>query len=235
MPADIANILEHLRQVDAEQEARRRDRVWSDKVLAIKGYQQRRFALTYSDLLASPRYAAAARFFLEELYGPQDFGDRDAQFKRVVPALVRLFPGDVVRTVEALTRLHSLSESLDSEMGCALPAPPVTPSSYAHAWQCTGRAADRDLQIQLMLTVGKGLDRYTRKAMLRGTLHMMRGPARAAGLSHLQAFLEAGFNTFAAMAGADEFLSLLEDRERALAIALFRTDAGGATSRALLP
>jgi len=33
----------------------------------------------YADLLASPRYRAATRFFLDELYGPQEFGDRANQ------------------------------------------------------------------------------------------------------------------------------------------------------------
>ena len=46
---------------------------------------------------------------LDELYGPQDFSDRDAQFARVVPALVRLFPQELVETVAVLARLHALS------------------------------------------------------------------------------------------------------------------------------
>jgi len=49
-----------------------------------------------------PRYGPAAHFFLEELYGPRDFADRDTQFARVVPALVRLFPREIVATVAIL-------------------------------------------------------------------------------------------------------------------------------------
>ena len=63
----------------------------ADKVEAIKRYQQPRFSHTYADLLASDRYAGAARFFLDELYGPGDFGRRDTHVSQVVPALVRLF------------------------------------------------------------------------------------------------------------------------------------------------
>jgi hypothetical protein len=51
----------------------------------------------------------------------------------------------------------------------------------------------------------------------------MRGPARAAGLGSLQTFLERGFDTFGAMNGASEFLTLIEQRERALMQALFDT------------
>jgi len=93
--------------------------------------------------------------------------------------------------------------------------------SYVDAWQHTGDAAQRERQIALTLVVGSSLDRLTRKPLLRGALHMMRGPARAAGLPALQEFLEVGFDTFKAMKGASEFLSTVGSRERALAKALF--------------
>jgi hypothetical protein len=59
-------------------------------------------------------------------------------------------------------------------------------------------------------------------------LRMMRGPAKAAGLGSLQGFLEAGFDTFAAMTGkgtrAKEFLRIIKDRESAWLQALFESD-----------
>jgi hypothetical protein len=191
------------------------------RVLAAKAYQQRRFSHTYADLLATPRYAGAARFFLEELYGPDDFSQRDAQFARVVPALVRLFPRDVVETVATLARLHALSEQLDTHMGISLAGDHVDAPMYAAAWRTTGRPMDRELQLDLTLSVGRALDELTRKPMLRHTLRMMRGPARAAGLSALQSFLENGFDTFSAMRGASAFLETVDKRERALFAALF--------------
>ena len=109
MSATAEAILANLRTV-ADERARRAIRVGlAEKVSALKEFQQRRFSHTYIDLLASARYGAAARFFLSELYGPADFASRDAQFARVVPALVRLFPAEVVQTVAALAQLHALS------------------------------------------------------------------------------------------------------------------------------
>ena len=86
------------------------------QVALLKGYQQQRFANTYADLLANPRYAKATDFFLQELYGPGDFSKRDSQFVRVVPALTKLFPAEVVVTVAKLARLHAISETLDMKM-----------------------------------------------------------------------------------------------------------------------
>ena len=106
-------ILGHLAQVASQREERRRDVALGRAVDAVKQYQHARFERTYADLLASPRYRRAARFFLEDLYGPHDFTERDAQFARIVPALVRLFPEEIVETVAALSELHALSEQLE--------------------------------------------------------------------------------------------------------------------------
>jgi hypothetical protein len=225
-PTPAERILAHLQQVQAERALRAADAGLSAQVAAVKAYQRDRFARSHADLLAHPRYGDAARFFLDDLYGPQDFAERDAQFARIVPALVRLFPSDIVATVESLAALHALSESLDSAMGRALaPAALITAASYAAAWQAVGRAQDRERQVALVVALGRQLDRYTRNRLLRQSLRLMRGPARSAGLGALQAFLERGFDTFGSMRGADEFLVLVEDRERSLMRALFAPDA----------
>jgi len=214
-------ILGHLRTVAVERARRDASPDLAARVLALKRYQQRRFAKTYADLLGSPRYGPASRFFLEELYGPRDFSDRDAQFARVVPAIVRLFPEDIVGTVNTLAELHALSETLDSETASDLASSEVDAGAYVHAWQMTGRAAERERQIGLTLAVGESLDKLTRNPLVRHSLRVMRGPARAAGLGDLQNFLETGFDTFKAMRGAREFLHDIGARERELARSLF--------------
>ncbi|MDT9002348.1 hypothetical protein RQP53_23910 [Paucibacter sp. APW11] len=214
-------ILQFLQQVETERSRRAADASLQARVLALKRYQQQRFSRSYADLLASPRYGQAAGFFLNELYGPDDFSQRDAQFARVVPALVKLFPQDVVRTVRWLAELHAISEMLDGQMGAALNSETLNATLYVRAWQQVGQPALRQRQIELTLQVGEQLDAFTRKPLLRQALRMMRGPAQAAGLSALQHFLETGFDTFKAMAGAREFLATVKSREERLAAALF--------------
>lgn len=214
-------ILNDLAAVGAERQLRAGDPAWAARVEAVKRYQQRRFEFTYADLLTHPRYAGAANFFLNELYGPSDFTQRDAQFARIVPALVLLFPSEVVETVQALAALHALSEQMDSRMGRALGDGAVDAVQYAKAWQQSGDAPGRERQIALLEQVGHALDALTRNPLLRHSLRIMRGPARVAGMSALHAFLESGFDTFRGMRGADEFLALIGSRERALAATLF--------------
>ncbi len=228
MAGPAAALARHLEVVDAERQRRAAQPELLERVNALKRYQQRRFSHTYADLLASPRYGAAARYFLDELYGPTDFTKRDAQFARVAPAIARLFPSEVAETVAILGELHALSETLDTGMGLQLANERITAAGYIAAWQGVGRAADREQQIGLTLRIASHLDQITRRPLLRNALRLMRGPARAAGLGELQRSLENGFDTFRAMKGVDEFVALIDARERELAAALFAAGSGGA-------
>jgi len=218
-------ILSDLTVVERERSRRRADISFGARVTAIKAFQQARFRTTYADLLASPRYERAAEFFLDELYGPVDFSQRDAQFARVVPTLVRLFPSDVVDVVRTLAQLHALSEVLDSDMASHISVGgAIDARTYVKAWVATGRATDRVRQVQLMVRTAVALDSLTRRALVRNSLRLMRAPARAAGLGELQTFLESGFDAFRGMGGAAEFIGTVEARESALAKALFDGD-----------
>ena len=220
------DILRCLAEVEAQRQLRAADPLLAQRVEAVKRYQQRRFSHSYADLLEHPRYQYAARFFLEELYGPGDFSRRDAQFARVVPSLARLFPKEVVRTVAHLAQLHALSERLDGRMAQLVGEGDVDASGYVSAWQSCGAAADRQRQIDLTITIGEALEAYTRKPLLRQALRLMRAPAVAAGLQELQRFLESGFDVFREMRGAETFLLTVRQREEALARALFACPPG---------
>jgi hypothetical protein len=199
-------------------------------VFEIKRFQARRFQGSYADMLAAGPYMAASRFFLEELYSDKDYAERDAQFVRIAGAVERFFPADVAQTAVALAQLHAMTESLDHAMArCWLDAPAGDEvGRYVHAWREVGRRPEREQQLEIVLGIGAEMTRLTRLPGLRFMLKMMRGPASAAGLSSLQRFLEAGFDTFSAMAkrprGAEAFLEVIGEREARLIAMLFDAD-----------
>lgn len=213
MSRRAAAILEHLEIVRFERESRDADPQLGLMVELVKRYQQARFIDTYSDLLQHAQYADACRFFLDDLYGPGDQSVRDAQFARIVPTLCRLFPADVVATVESLARLHAVSEQLDSEMARHVDGSSVTASTYATAWKRTGRPDLRRLQLELLLAVGRALQLYTKHPKMRQALRSMRIPAKVAGLADLQRFLQRGFDIFGSMSAPNEFLTCISARE----------------------
>ena len=239
--ANIRNAFAAVAQLRAQTAA---DPALAQAVVGVKRLQAQRFSGTYADILRTPDqgYAPAAQFFLTELYSAEDYAERDAQFARIAGPIEKLFPAKVGALAEALAQLHALSEELDHAMGAAwLAALPKaeairlkktasTPQAqtYATAWRTVGRAEDRHAQLRIVLGIGDELERLTRTTGLRSLLRLMRGPSRAAGLEALQAFLEKGFDTFAALArvagGVHGFLSVIAQRESALIDLLFSAD-----------
>jgi hypothetical protein len=207
-------ILSGLAAVEAERRRRQADPLLASRVDAVKQFQHRRFSKTYADLLLDADTGAAARFFLDELYGPKDFARRDEEFARIVPGLVKVFPKEVISTVARLAELHALSEVLDSRMALACMTPVARMPQYVEAWKAVGEAASRERQIVLTLEIGSALIRFTRHPLLRSSLRLMRGPARAAGLGTLQQFLEVGFDTFTRLRSPRSFLDTIASRER---------------------
>ena len=226
------NTAETIRRAVAQVEAMRREsRELPDigaAVRRVKRFQARRFEGSYADLLAAGPYSAAARFFLEELYGERDYAERDAQFARIAGAVEKLFPRDVADTAAALAQLHALTETLDHAVARAMGQEGDEVAAYVRAWKAVDRRPERRQQVETVLAIGAEMKRLTRLPGLRLMLKMMRGPASAAGMGSLQRFLEAGFDTFASVAkqrgGAERFLETIREREFRLMDLMFDAD-----------
>jgi hypothetical protein len=191
------------------------------RLAELKAWQHARLARTYADLAALPRYAAATAFFLDDLYGPKDFSGRDAAMLKVYPVMVRTLPASAVQTAALSIEVDALSESLDRKLALALAPGPVTEATYAKAYRASSTPEERERQIALVVEVGERLDQLVTKPLVFRMLKMMRTPARMAGMTDLQEFLEHGFEAFRAMGGAEHFLATVAARERAIASRLF--------------
>lgn len=193
--------------------------------LRLRAWQSARLARSHADLLGEPRHAAAAHFFLDELYGAHDFTERDAQLARVLPRLVSSLPARALATLVDALALDALSESLDAEMVAQLRrsarAADLDACAYADAYRAVGRAEDRARQIELTGAIGHALDQLTRLPLLGATLRLMRRPAELAGLAGLHRFLQSGYDAFRSMHGADAFLARILQRETTLMQRLF--------------
>jgi hypothetical protein len=223
MDSAANRIREAMQAVSLLRQSRASDPQLNAACLEIKRFQAQRFKATYADLLHSPRYQRAAHFFLHELYGDQDYAQRDQQFARIANTIAKLFPAAVVETAAALAEVHALTETLDDLMARQWLLAPATSVAgrYIACWRAVADPAARRRQLQVVLHLGRELDRLTRMRGLRSLLRMMRAPAAAAGLSSLQNFLETGFDAFAGMQGAAEFLGTVETRESAWMSTLF--------------
>lgn len=193
---------------------------------ALQSWQARRLADSFTDFLANPRMRPAAEFFLTDLYGERDFSGRDRDVARVMPLMARLMPDALVAAAADAIGLAVLSHAFDLRMAehlAARPKPeaPIDVADYGAAYRATGCPRLRRRQIELILGVGWTLDAAVKKHGVYKLLRASRLPARAAGLSELQGFLERGFSAFDALGGAGEFLEAIGHREREVSRRLF--------------
>jgi hypothetical protein len=218
LPPAHAALVRELRRTLALNDERAANPIVAGAIDRLRAWQAARLRQTYADLAAQPRYAPAIGFFEQDLYGSGDFSRRDADLLRVVPAMVRVLPQEVVSCVAQAIELNALSHELDLLLLARLPRADAAFSvaDYCRAYRRAGEFSARRRQIELIGEVGAALDRYVHKRLVRTSLTLMRKPAHMAGLGALQEFLERGVAAFRAMRGAGTFLTTIRERETAL-------------------
>jgi hypothetical protein len=216
----IKTLEKQLHAVKLERQAARDQPALLAARTALKRYQADRLAATHADLLAAPDSHDAAVFFLDELYGSHELGQRDLDLERIIPTMQRVLSYESLHTITEAIMLDALSERLDSAMAREL-GDAFTDADYAAAYRRVGARADRERQLTLIEGLGNSLCKLVRVPLLSMTLSAMRVPARLAGLGQLQQFLERGFGTFRKMKDPDAFVATIVGRERALMDALY--------------
>jgi hypothetical protein len=195
----------------------------------LRRWQATRLRRSFARFLQDPRRGPAAEFFLGDVYGDHDFSRRDADIVRVMPMMQRLLPKRLLHTVADAIELGALTHALDLRMAEALEAlaprrRKLDEALYAEAYRAVGLRRLRNHQIDLIHDVGSGFGRALNLPGVAALLAFSRGPARAAGLSDLQGFLERGYAAFEALGDADAFVAEIEADERAATRRLFAGD-----------
>lgn len=179
---------------------------------ALKHYQSQRMAATHADLLASPDTNAAAQFFLDDLYGPKDFTQRDADIERIIPMSEHILPTSALCTIAEAVALDALSETMDNAMAARL-GEQFSEEEYIASYREVTARSDRERQLAHIQSLGDSLCALVRKPLLGSTLKIMRGPARLAKLNELHNFLERGFSAFRGMKDPKAFVAKIIARE----------------------
>lgn len=203
----------------AREPGKAQDPAEASRLAALRRWQADRLALSFAPLLASPRHGEAARFFLSDLYGEQDASWRDRDLARAMGMLTRWLPGPLLGTLADAVELDLASHVLDSRVAEQLERAGIAPESmqvhdYAAAYRSAGTEAERVRQLDLLMSVGRDLDRVVRLPFIGSLLHLAKLPAEGAGMGELHGFLERGFAAFRSMGGACEFLATIDSGER---------------------
>lgn len=192
----------------------------------LAGWQAGRLAATYADFRAEERYRDAVTFFLEDLYGPGDFSQRDSDLEKVLPIMSRVLPEAALAALTDALELHTLTMALDRAMLEVLTEElgmtrALDPPMWAEAYVRCDRRVERERQIALTVSAGRRLEQVVHKPLIYSLVRLARGPAKAAGFGALQDFVERGFKAFRSMQGAGAFIDAVAARETQLMESLF--------------
>ncbi|HEX5515163.1 MAG TPA: hypothetical protein VFY81_12255 [Gammaproteobacteria bacterium] len=187
------------------------------EIAHLRRWQSERLAWTHADMMNNPRYRGAMEFFREELYGPKDFSQRDADIARVYPLMVQVLPDQALEALSRALELNVLSHELDARLVQELKAldanEHITETAYCEAYRRCDNYSARRHQIELINQLAHELDRVVHQRFIGSALKLARRPAKLAGFGALQTFLERGYAAFRRIKGADQFIETIVNRE----------------------
>ncbi len=217
-PKDAARLVAALRKHDELSHQRVEGGGLSPEMAMLRAWQAQRLARTYADFLADPRYAPAGHFFLENIYAAKDFTQRNADILRIHEFMSRFIPARALKTLTLAIELNNLTEELDAKLLDALlnqvgATDSISEEQYAEAYRLCDNYDDRVKQIEMIVDIGRDLEKLVKHRVIGWMLRAARGPAHRAGWHELQDFLEHGYASFRHMGKADKFLNAIHDRE----------------------
>jgi hypothetical protein len=218
-PRPLFSVLQPLSEIEKLQHQRMEAAPLDPMLAMLKTWQSQRLARTYADLLASPRYRLAILFFLEDIYAPRDFSQRDHDVMEMHAFMRRFVPESLLRPLTNTIQLYDQTNQLDQRLLDVLVhevgvTDSLNEAQYAEAYRRCDNYVERVKQIEAIYQIGCQLEDVTRLPLTGTALRVASVPARRAGWTELADFMERGYRAFKHMHGARSFLDTIRKRER---------------------
>jgi hypothetical protein len=223
---NLANLFSEIGKLRPEQVA---GKPLDPKLALLRQWQAERLARTYADLTSQPRYQAAMRFFLDDVYGARDFSQRNHDIEQIYDLLRHIAPEALIRPLVLTVQLHYLTEELDQQLLDVLVQrlgleDTITVALYAEAYRLCDNYQARLRQIDLLYEIGKLLDSGVRMPFSGAVLGLAKNALQHAGWADMMAFMERGYKAFKRMRGAKELLNTIRTRETRILDRIYAQD-----------
>lgn len=180
MSTAINTIVHHLQHAEVVQAKVRSDgqlqRLWQ-----LKEWQCNRLLASHLDLWEVPRFQPAMTFFIDELYGPKDFSQRDAELATVLPKMQKLLPASALESLAVAIHLNSLSQDLDVQLLHCLGTEPLNAETYARAYCACANPVQRTTQLDFIAELAADLGKVVNISGIGVMLRISRTPAKKNG------------------------------------------------------
>ena len=182
-------------------------------IRAVQTWQCKRLLATHQEMYQKKRFKPAVEFFINELYGPNDFSQRDQDIARIVPKMSKFMPENALQSLATALHLNNLSFELDFEMAKKLVDSEINRDNYAEAYINCDNMATRQQQIDYIRILGTDLADVIKMRGISSLLFISRKPAKLAGVLALHEFLEKGFKSFKNLGNVEDFILPVVDKE----------------------
>jgi hypothetical protein len=185
-------------------------------IRAVQTWQCKRLLVSHQEMYQQKRFKPAVEFFINELYGPKDFSQRDQDIARIVPKMSKFLPEKALQSLASALHLNTLSFELDFDLAKNLAGEPINRETYAKAYISCNNLTARQQQIDYIRTLGHDLADVVRMKGISSLLFISRKPAKMAGVLALHEFLEAGYKAFKKLGNVEDFILPVIDKEQQL-------------------
>ncbi len=184
----------------------------------LRAFQSQRLRREHDDLARSAEHGVLAQFFFEDIYGPQEFRERDARFRQLYNKLEPIVGPRPLATLKEALELVELTDILDDYLIDVLALHDLadcwTAQDYEWAYAACDNYLARIEQIERIGATMRSLADLTRLPLLDWHLQALRLPARRLGWEPTLAFLVRGYRAFRHARHVERFVRTIETRER---------------------
>ncbi len=191
----------------------------------IQAWQCKRLIVSHQDMYQQKRFKPALEFFVDELYGPKDFRQRDQDIARIVPKMSKFLPEKALQSLASALHLNALSFELDFNLAKKMSGKTLNKDSYAEAYQACDNHGNRQQQIDYISTLGQDLADVVSMRGISSLLFISRKPAKIAGVLALHEFLDSGFKAFKHLGNVQDFIQPIVAKEQQIMTQLYDSSA----------
>ena len=213
MSDSTKQIIRHLHGISTMQEIAEKAGLMAT-IRAVQTWQCKRLLASHQHMYQQKRFKPAVEFFIDELYGPNDFSQRDQDIARIVPKMSKFLPEKALHSLASALHLNTLSFELDFDLARKLVDTEVNRDTYAKAYASCDNLATRQQQIDYIRILGNDLADVVRMKGISSLLFISRKPAKMAGVLALHEFLEKGFKSFKNIGNVQDFIIPVVNKEQ---------------------
>ena len=211
--SDLQTHLNHYRQLPHHSDA-----ALSQKLEEVQSWQRARIKNTHKALFAQPQNVPMAHYFVNKLYGGDEFDILAKQLERIVPKaqkLEKLAPAAALETGSRAIHSAIVATELDLHLAEWLLEKdlPINEDNMLRAYREVDEADKRREQLASLKDVCYRTDKYINSFMLQKAFALAKGTAYKYNYQPLYDFMAEGFAAMKPLRNVASFIEPVCERE----------------------